>query len=196
MLCPLSYNDLRRWRDSNPQPCGYWFVEVSRAFTTPQTLQIFAAPPWLLAARSPSENAGSVSPRTPVRSVHCPADKNSGRNRRSRFFRESNPKPCGCSDEVTVKLHHPGTLISRRMSLDRNDLGGGFTVARTSRPRDPIALASFRLGFSFRVSYLLSRSVRIPSNRDVRLRYLESNGRPKICQDFFQQNRNFGPFFA
>jgi hypothetical protein len=52
-LCPLSYNDLRRWRDSNPQPCGYWFVEVSRACTTPQTFQIFARSS-LLAYRLPS----------------------------------------------------------------------------------------------------------------------------------------------
>lgn len=85
------------------------------------------------------------------------------------------------------ELHHPGTVIRRRITLNRNDLGGGFTVARTSRLRDPIALASFRLGFCLRVSYLLSRSVRIPANRDVRLRYLESNGSPEICQDFFQE---------
>src|SRR6266852_1566507 len=56
--------------------------------------------------------------------------------------------------------------------LNRNNLGGGFRVARTSRPRDPIALASFRFGFYLRVSYLLSRSVRIPASRDKRLRYL------------------------
>jgi len=41
---------------------------------------------------------------------------------------------------------------SKRLSM-------GFRVARTSRPRDPIAVASFRLGFYLRVSYLLSRSV-------------------------------------
>jgi hypothetical protein len=71
----LSYNDLRRWRDSNPQPCGYWFVEVSRAFTTPQTFRIFAVPPWLLTLCRPSENTCSLSPRTPVRSVHALSDE-------------------------------------------------------------------------------------------------------------------------
>ena len=177
-LCPLSYNDLRRRRDSNPQPYG--LVEVSRACTTPQTLPIFAA-------RSPSENAGSVSPRTPVRSVHALRMKNSGRNRRSRLFRESNPKPLRLFRRSNRELHHPGMLIPRRMSLDRNDLGGELTVARTSRPRDPMALASFHPGFCLRVSYLLSRSVRIPANRDVRLRYLQSNGSPELCQDFFQK---------
>ena len=51
-------------------------------------------------------------------------------------------------------------------SLDRNDLGGRFKVARTSRPRDPVALVRIRLGLCFRVSYLLSRSVRIPGSRE------------------------------
>lgn len=50
--------------------------------------------------------------------------------------------------------------------LSRNDLSGEFRVARTSRPRDPIAAASFRLGLCLRVSYLLSRSVRIPQDRE------------------------------
>jgi hypothetical protein len=113
--------------------------------------------------------------------------KNSGRNRRSRLFRESNPKPLRLFRRSNRELHHPGMLIPRRMSLDRNDLGGELTVARTSRPRDHMALASFHPGFCLRVSYLLSRSVRIPANRDVRLRYLQSNGSPELCQDFFQK---------
>lgn len=112
----------------------------------------------------------AVLPRTPVvcrrerRFDPCTPSrmKNSGRNRRSRFFRESNPKPLRLSTRSTRELHHPGTVIPRRMSLDRNELGDEFTVARTSRPRDPIALVSIRLGFYFRVSSLLSRSVRIP----------------------------------
>src|SRR5580704_4826350 len=32
------------------------------------------------------------------------------------------------------------------------------------------------------------RSVRIPANRDVRLRYLEGNRRPKSCQVFFRKS--------
>jgi hypothetical protein len=40
---PLSYSDSRHWRDLNPQPFGYWFVEVSRAFTTPQNSSIRSA---------------------------------------------------------------------------------------------------------------------------------------------------------
>jgi len=35
LLCQLSYSDLRRWQDSNPQPL---VPDVIRAFTTPQTL--------------------------------------------------------------------------------------------------------------------------------------------------------------
>src|SRR5215467_499735 len=44
------------------------------------------------------------------------------------------------------------TPLHMRAVRNRNDLGGGLRVARTSRPRDSVALASFRLGLSLRVS--------------------------------------------
>ena len=135
-----------------------------------------------------AENAGAIGP--------CPSDEKFREESALTIVSGIEPEALRLFRRSNRELHHPGKLIPRRMSLDRNDLGGEFTVARSSRPRDPIALASFRLGFYLRVSYLLSRSVRIPANRDVRLRYLESNGSPEICQDFFQKNRNFGPFLA
>jgi hypothetical protein len=38
LLCQLSYSDSHRWQDSNLRPSTY---EVTRAFTTPQTLEFF-----------------------------------------------------------------------------------------------------------------------------------------------------------
>jgi hypothetical protein len=40
LLYQLSYSDSRRWQDSNLRPSTY---EVTRAFTTPQTLGSFSA---------------------------------------------------------------------------------------------------------------------------------------------------------
>jgi len=40
LLYPLSYSSLRRWQESNLQPSD---PDVTRAFTTPQTLGSFSA---------------------------------------------------------------------------------------------------------------------------------------------------------
>jgi hypothetical protein len=61
---------------------------------------------------------------------------------------------CSRGPRSSRELHHPGTQIPQWNELDRNDLGVFFRVARTSSPRDPVALVSFRLGFCLRVSNL------------------------------------------
>jgi len=61
---------------------------------------------------------------------------------------------CSRGPRSSRELHHPGLQIPQWNELDRNDLGVFFRVARTSSPRYPAALASFRLGFCLRVSNL------------------------------------------
>ena len=85
-LYPLSYGDLHRRRDSNPQPCGNWFFEVSRAFATPQTLDLFSLPPYFLVFRHLYRFVFDPHP-TRQKFREEPA---------LTVFRDSNPKPCGC----------------------------------------------------------------------------------------------------
>jgi hypothetical protein len=173
-LCRLSYNDLRSL--AGFEPATLWLLvcrSIPRLHHAANSSNLCRSS--LVACRSLSfrerqqrvaANAGAIGP--------CPSDEKFREESALTVVSGIEPEALRPFRRSNRELHHPGTLIPRRISLDRNDLGGDFTVARISRPRDPIALASFRLGFC-RVSYLLSRSVRIPANRDVRLRYLQSN---------------------
>jgi len=68
---------------------------------------------------------------------------------------DSNPKPCGFFQTKYPRTTPSRETISRQISLDRNDLGGDFRLAQTSRARDWSALASFRRGFYLLVSFVL-----------------------------------------
>ena len=78
-------------------------------------------------------------------------------------IRASKHEPFGLVTEVAVNFTIPGTRIPRWNFLDRNDLGGLFTVARTSSARDRFALASFRLGSYLLVSSTAFHAQRIPA---------------------------------
>lgn len=86
-----------------------------------------------------------------------------------------------------LQFHRQAKTLERRTVLDRNDLGDFLRVARTSSPRDPIALVRFRLGFYLRVSFCSSRSVRTRRQAGVRLRFPESKRTLFFCQGLFSK---------
>jgi hypothetical protein len=173
------------------------FVEVTLSFTTPQFPNVVRD---LLTHFFVSSSAHT-------RTVHPPTSFHSANNSPLKKFREESaltvlgfePRALRPPYHRSIReLRHPGTLVPRRNCLERNDLGGYcFRFARTSSPRDPIALASFRLGFYLLVSFVCSsRSVRTRRQAGVQLRYPESKRTSFFCQDFFSKTFVFGPFFA
>ena len=111
------------------EPATVGLVEVSRAFTTPQTFQSFFFTSLLLhfALHTPlALRFRHASWRQKFREESAPTG-----------FRDSNPKPCGSSKRRNRELHHPGTLLPQRMLFNRNDLGDfiyGRANKQTARP--------------------------------------------------------------
>jgi hypothetical protein len=113
---PLSYSNFRHWWESNPQPPE---PDVTRAFTTPQTLPSFFFPPYFtsLPHYSSSRHTHSVTLRSNISSAPS-ASAISGRNQRSRSFRIRTRafRPCHRSNR---ELHHPGLLFFSETSASQ-----------------------------------------------------------------------------
>jgi hypothetical protein len=105
LLYQLSYSDLRRWQDSNLRPSTY---EVTRAFTTPQTLGSFsAAQPFYFIASC------TRTPIAPGRQRRNASPNHAGEEFREELaFTESGfaPEPWASPVEVTVNFTIPGHL--------------------------------------------------------------------------------------
>jgi len=89
------------------------------------------------------------------------------------------------------------TPIPRWSALDRNGLGGLFysrANKQSTRPDCLGVIPSWLLSSCLIVCS--SRSVRIPVDRDVRLRYLQGNPKLYFCQALFFKTLIFGQFFA
>ncbi|HXY24590.1 MAG TPA: hypothetical protein VEI73_08065 [Candidatus Acidoferrum sp.] len=97
---PLSYSGSRRRQESNLRPPD---PDVTRAFTTPQTLQsFFSLPPDVFTSLLPSADTYSVF----IFDVH-PSRQTF---REEPVFTESGiaPEPCGFTSRSIRELHHPG----------------------------------------------------------------------------------------
>jgi hypothetical protein len=108
---PLSYSNFCRWQGSNLRPSD---PAVTQAFTTPQTLQSFSFPSYIVTSLL-------LPPRTPVAFPHCDVS-----------FRQRNPpnifsggigahgisgfepEPCGLAVEVPVNFTIPGSCCLKK----------------------------------------------------------------------------------
>jgi len=89
------------------------------------------------------------------------------------IWRSEDTHPAASGGESPGPRMPQGNTTPRRHGLDRNSLSGFLRVARTSSPRDPVALAPFRhfvLGFVFVFHGLLSTLSEDPGSRDIQLR--------------------------
>lgn len=115
LLYQLSYSDFHRWQDSNLRPSTY---EVTRAFTTPQTLQPFSLDPYLLISLFPHFFAFLLLcfllPRTLVVCL------------RIRQFNP--PKPFGCEIPGGIGAHGLSGLEPEAFRLLPDEVTVNFTI--------------------------------------------------------------------
>jgi len=150
---PLNYGNLRRRQDSNLQLSD---PDVTRAFTTPHTLESF---PYLLT--SLLHYFFRAHPQRFVFDCILRV-KNSGRNRRSRSLRYRTRSLSAVTTRSNRELHHPGTRFPRWIALHRNDLGDfcyGRAKMQTARP----------VRLNVESCWLLSSSLTSASSRSVRI---------------------------
>jgi hypothetical protein len=105
LLYQLSYSDLHRWQDSNLRPSTY---EVTRAFTTPQTLESF---PYFLCLLTSFTSALAHTRRMHSPMPHRFADSLARKIPGGIVVHGVSgvePEPCGSAREVTVNFTIPG----------------------------------------------------------------------------------------
>jgi hypothetical protein len=115
---PLSYSNSRHRWESNPRLSE---PDVTRAFTTPQTLESFSLPPYFVASllRLPhtlvaSRCAANFPPPLSGSEI-------SGRNQRSRAF-GFRTRAFRLFRRSNRELHHPGSITFEGKSLRHSDL--------------------------------------------------------------------------